>query len=60
MSKLNFVGSRGWMKYASGEVGMESFYIGTPLIFSKGGAKMLVDNGLSDLYRLVTRKYHEE
>lgn len=60
MSKLNFVGSRGWTKYVGGCVGMESFYIGTPLIFSKDGAKMLGDSKLSSLYGLVIKKYNDD
>ena len=60
MSKLNFVGYRGWVQYPDGDVGMESFYIGTPLIFSKDGAKMLGDSKLSSLYGLVIRKYNDD
>jgi hypothetical protein len=60
MSKLNFIGSRGWTKYVEGNVGIELFYVGTPLVFSKAYAKKWRNDEMGSFYRLLTRKYHED
>lgn len=59
MSKLNFIGSRGWTTFVEGNVEIELYYVGTPLVFSKAYAKKRRNDEMGSFYKLVIRKYDE-